>query len=154
VRIAIGSDHAGYKLKEFLKAHLRRRGHKVIDFGTDSDVSVDYPRFIFPVALAVAAGRIPRGIVLGGSGNGEAMAANRVRGVRAALCWNEKSARFARLHNDANVISMGARMVPPKKAAKLVDIWLKTEFEGGRHVRRIRLLDLPPSRASSPRSRR
>jgi ribose 5-phosphate isomerase B len=153
MRIAIGSDHAGYRLKEVLKAHLRRRGHRVIDFGTDSEASVDYPRFIFPVARAVAAGRVPRGIVLGGSGNGEAMAANRVRRVRCALCWNEKSARFARLHNDANVISMGARMVSAKKAVKILDVWLATEFEGGRHVRRIRLLDQTPARSSSRRSR-
>lgn len=154
MRIAIGSDHAGYRLKERLKAHLRRRGHTVIDYGTDSDTPVDYPSYIFPVALAVSRRRVPRGIVLGGSGNGEAMAANRIRGVRCSLCWNEKSAVYARRHNDANVISLGARLVTPRKAIRLLDLWLKTEFEGGRHIRRIRLLDRPPSRSSSRRSRR
>lgn len=147
MKIAIGTDHAGYRLKEILKAHLKRRGHRVIDFGAHSEQSVDYPLFIFPVALAVASGRASRGIVLGGSGNGEAMAANRVKGVRCALCWNKKTAELARRHNDANVISLGARLTPARRALALVDIWLRTEFEGGRHVRRIRRLDARPNPA-------
>lgn len=145
MKIAIGSDHAGYRLKEILKAHLKKRGHRVIDMGTDSEASVDYPLYCFPVAVAVARGRADRGIVLGGSGNGEAMAANRVKGVRCGLCWNETSARLTRLHNDANVLSLGGRLVPAKKAIRILDLFLKTEFEGGRHVRRIKRLDGKPN---------
>jgi ribose 5-phosphate isomerase B len=142
MEIAIGSDHAGYGYKEKIKALLLDLGHTVDDLGTHSaDVPVDYPDFIRPVAEAVAAGRVARGIVLGGSGNGEAMMANRVRGVRCALCWNEESARLGRRHNDANVLSIGQRMVSEEEALRLVRIWLETPFEGGRHVRRIQLLD-------------
>jgi ribose 5-phosphate isomerase B len=151
MKIAIGSDHAGFGLKEILKAYLKKKGHRVIDMGTESDQSVDYPDYCFPVAVAVARGRADRGIVLGGSGNGEAMAANRVRGVRCALVWNAKTAELCRLHNDANVISFGARLTPPAQARRFVDIWLKTEFEGGRHVRRIRKLDRKPN-AQPPRT--
>lgn len=145
MKIAIGSDHAGFKLKGILIAHLKKRGHRVIDMGTRAEASVDYPNYCFPVALAVAKKRADRGIVLGGSGNGEAMTANRVKGVRCALLWNDATAEFSRLHNDANVISLGARMTPPAQAKRFVDIWLKTAFEGGRHVRRIRLLDKKPN---------
>jgi ribose 5-phosphate isomerase B len=120
---------------------LRARGHDVKDFGTDSPASVDYPTYIRPVALAVASGECERGIVLGGSGNGEAMVANRVKGVRCALCWNVESARLGRLHNDANVISIGERMVSREDAVAIVDTWLDTPFEGGRHVRRIQMID-------------
>lgn len=141
MRIAIGSDHAGFRYKEEIKAFLAGLGHEVRDFGTDSEEPVDYPLFIRPVAEAVARGEHERGIVLGGSGNGEAMAANRVRGVRCALCWNEDSARLARLHNDANALSLGQRMMPLGTALAIVRIWLDTPFEGGRHVRRIQLLD-------------
>jgi len=148
MKIAIGSDHAGFKLKELMKAHLKKRGHHVIDMGTSSEESVDYPLYIFPVAVAVANKRADRGIVLGGSGNGEAMAANRVKGVRAALCWNEKTAALGREHNDANVISVGARMVRPHLALKMLDIFLTTKFEGGRHVRRIQQLDKTPNAAA------
>lgn len=141
MRIAIGSDHAGYRYKERIKELLADRGHQVVDFGTDSEESVDYPRFCFPVAEAVASGECDRGVVLGGSGNGEAMAANRVRGVRCALCWNEESARLARAHNDANALSLGERMLDWETVEAILDAWLTTPFDGGRHVRRIRMLD-------------
>lgn len=142
MKIAIGSDHAGFRYKEAIKRFLTDLGHEVIDKGTDAETpSVDYPRFIRPVAEAVAAGEVERGIVLGGSGNGEAMMANRIRGVRAALCWNEESARLGRQHNNANVISLGERMMSQETALKLVQIWLDTPFEGGRHQARIEQLD-------------
>ncbi|QJW89747.1 ribose 5-phosphate isomerase B [Spirosoma taeanense] len=141
MKIAIGSDHAGFRYKEAIKQFLISLGHEVVDKGTDSEASVDYPRFIRPVAEAVAAGEVERGVVLGGSGNGEAMMANRIRGVRAALCWNEESARLGRQHNDANVISIGQRMMSEETALHLVQIWLDTSFEGGRHLTRIQELD-------------
>ncbi|HVG07576.1 MAG TPA: ribose 5-phosphate isomerase B [Thermoanaerobaculia bacterium] len=141
MKIGIGSDHAGYRYKEEIKRFLAGQGHEVRDFGTDSEESVDYPTYIRPVAEAVAGGELERGIVLGGSGNGEAMAANRVRGVRCALCWNAESARLGRQHNDANMISLGQRMMTLETALDIVRIWLETPFEGGRHVRRIQLLD-------------
>lgn len=141
MRIAIGSDHAGFEYKQMLITVLRSRGHEVADFGTDSPESVDYPTYIRPVALAVAAGEYERGIVLGGSGNGEAIVANRVKGVRCALCWNVESARLGRQHNDANVISIGERMVSREDAVAIVDTWLTTPFEGGRHARRIAMID-------------
>jgi ribose 5-phosphate isomerase B len=143
VRIAIGSDHAGFRYKERLRALLAGWGHDVVDFGTHSTDAVDYPVYIRPVAEAVARGECERGIVLGGSGNGEAIVANRVAGVRCALCWNEESARLGRLHNDANVISLGERMVPEEALEGIVRVWLDTPFEGGRHVRRITLIDHP-----------
>jgi ribose 5-phosphate isomerase B len=141
MKIAIGSDHAGFRYKQEIIAHLRAAGHEVTDFGTDSTAPVDYPVFIRPVAEAVAAGEYERGIVLGGSGNGEAMAANRVRGVRCGLCWNAESARLTRLHNDANVVSLGERMMNLPTALEIVDIFLATVFEGGRHLARIQQLD-------------
>ena len=141
MKIGIGSDHAGYRYKEEIKRFLAQEGHEVRDFGTGSEESVDYPVYIRPVAEAVAGGELERGIVLGGSGNGEAMAANRVRGVRCALCWNAESARLGRQHNDANMISLGQRMMTLETALDIVRIWLETPFEGGRHVRRIELLD-------------
>jgi ribose 5-phosphate isomerase B len=144
MRIGIGSDHAGFRYKETIKAYLIEGGHEVLDFGTDSEAPVDYPLFIRPVALAVASGRVERGVVLGGSGNGEAMAANRVKGVRCALCWNSESAQLARRHNDANMISLGQRLLPEQTALEIVQIWLDTAFEGGRHVHRIQLLDADP----------
>lgn len=137
MKIAIGTDHAGYYYKQALIEHLRRRGFEVIDFGTDSDASVDYPDFIRPAARSVASGEAELGIVLGGSGNGEAMVANKVKGVRCALCWNEESARLAKEHNNANVISIGARMVSRDEAIGIVDTWLQAQFQGGRHQRRI-----------------
>ncbi len=141
MKIAIGSDHAGYDYKEAIKTYLIDAGHEVRDFGTDSSESVDYPRFIRPVAEAVASGACERGIVLGGSGNGEAMVANRVRGIRCALCWNTDSARLAREHNDANMISLGQRMMAPEMALEIVRVWLETAFDGGRHQRRIEQID-------------
>lgn len=141
MKIAIGSDHAGYEYKAAIKSYLAEQGHEVKDFGTDSTASVDYPKFCRPVAEAVASGECERGIVLGGSGNGEAMVANRVRGVRCALCWNEDSARLGRQHNDANMISLGQRMMDEQSALAIVRIWLETPFEGGRHGARIEQID-------------
>lgn len=141
MRIAIASDHAGYRYKEAIKGHLVELGHEVVDFGTDSELSVDYPSFIRPAALAVAAGECERVIVLGGSGNGEAMVANRVSRVRCALCWDETSARLARQHNDANGLAIGQRLVSLEMALLMVQIWLETPFEAGRHVRRIEAID-------------
>ena len=141
MKIAIGCDHAGYRYKEILRTALAERGHAVTDFGTDSTEAVDYPRFIRPVAEAVAAGKFDRGIVLGGSGNGEAIVANRVRGVRCSLCWSVESARLARQHNDANVLSLGERLIAESDLLPIVDTWLTTAFDGGRHLRRIQLID-------------
>jgi len=141
MHIAIGSDHAGFKYKAQIKQYLVEAGHDVLDLGTDSEAPVDYPTFIRPVAEAVAAGKVERGIVLGGSGNGEAMVANRVRGVRCALCWNEMTARFGRMHNDANCLSLGERTISIEMALSIVQIWLDTPFEGGRHAKRIALID-------------
>ena len=144
MKIALGSDHAGFSTKEILCRHLGSGGYQTIDFGTNDLRSVDYPRFIVAVALAVADGEAGRGIVIGGSGNGEAMAANRVRGIRCALCWNVESARLARAHNDANVLSLGERLLEPALVIEIVDAWLETPFDGGRHTRRIRQLDQDP----------
>jgi ribose 5-phosphate isomerase B len=141
MNIGIGSDHAGFNYKSEIIKLLKSLGHAVTDFGTDSPASVDYPRFIRPVAEAVAAGKVERGIVLGGSGNGEAMCANRVKGVRCALCWNLESAELGRRHNDANVLSLGERMMPLQLALDIVKVWLDTPFEGGRHVARLKMLD-------------
>ncbi len=144
MKIAIGSDHAGFAYKEKIKQFLLNLNHEVTDFGTDSEEPVDYPLFIRPVAEAVARGDVERGVVLGGSGNGEAMAANRVKGVRCALCWNVESARLARQHNDSNVVSLGQRMISEENALEIVRVWIETGFEGGRHLRRIQLLDVEP----------
>ena len=144
MRIAIAADHAGFRYKALLGRHLAACGHEVVDFGTSSAESVDYPDFVHPAAAAVADGRCERGIVLGGSGNGEAIAANRHRGVRCALCWNVETAQLARAHNDANMIALGERMVSEETATRIVDAWLATPFEGGRHVRRIQKLDALP----------
>jgi len=141
MKIAIGSDHAGFQYKERIKEFLQGQGHVVNDFGTFSEEPVDYPVFIRPVAEAVARGEYERGIVLGGSGNGEAMMANRIKKVRCALCWNEELARLSRQHNDSNVLSLGQRVIPEQTVLDIVRVWLETPFEGGRHVRRIELLD-------------
>ena len=141
MKIAIGSDHAGFHYKEMIKEYLEREGHEVKDFGTFSDEPVDYPLYIRPVAVSVAGGDYERGIVLGGSGNGEAMAANRIKGIRCALCWNSESAVLARRHNNANMISIGERMISKEDAIEIVRLWLETPFEGGRHIPRIRMLD-------------
>ncbi|MDD5678586.1 MAG: ribose 5-phosphate isomerase B [Kiritimatiellae bacterium] len=136
--IALASDHAGFRYKEKIKAFLESKGYGVRDFGADSERPVDYPLVIRPAAEAVAKGECARGIVLGGSGNGEAMAANKVKGIRCAVCWNRKSARLAREHNDATMIAIGERMIPLKTALDIVRTWLTAEFKGGRHLRRIK----------------
>ncbi len=143
MKIAIGSDHAGFRYKEAIRAHLSEAGHAVADLGTYSEETVDYPLFIRPVAIAVARGTAERGIVLGGSGNGEAIVANRVKGIRCTLCWDLRSARFGREHNDANVLSIGQRMISIEAALEIVDLWLQTAFKGGRHIERIRQIDDP-----------
>jgi ribose 5-phosphate isomerase B len=137
VRIALGSDHAGFGLKEDLKAFLVQHGHEVIDCGTDSTEPVDYPAFCAAAAREVSRGRADRAIVLGGSGQGEQMVANKVPGIRAALCHDLYLARLSRQHNDANVLGMGARVIAPTYAKEVVAVWLATAFEGGRHVQRI-----------------
>jgi len=139
--IAIGSDHAGFAYKEKIKAMLLAEGHTVRDCGTSSDAPCDYPDFIRPVAVAVARGEVERGIVLGGSGNGEAIVANRVKGVRCGLCWNEQVAIWNRSHNDGNCLSLGQRTVTEEQALKIVAVWLETPFEGGRHLARIQKID-------------
>jgi len=141
MKIAIASDHAGFHYKEAIKQWLNEHGHDVRDFGTNSTESVDYPDFIRPAAEAVANGECERGIVLGGSGNGEAMVANKVRGVRCGLVWNEESAKLTRQHNDANVLSIGERMMLKELALRLVEIFLETPFEGGRHIARINKIE-------------
>jgi len=137
LKIAISSDHAGFSYKEKIKSLLPGLGHEVKDFGTFSTDPVDYPYFIRLAANAVANGQCERGIVLGGSGNGEAIVANKVRGVRCALCWNLETARLAREHNDSNVLSLGERMIPEDLALEIVKVWLATPFAGGRHARRV-----------------
>ncbi|HEV3402309.1 MAG TPA: ribose 5-phosphate isomerase B [Acidimicrobiales bacterium] len=140
MKVAIASDHAGYRLKTVVVEWLGENGHEVLDLGTDSEESVDYPPFCAAAARAVVKGEAERGIVLGGSGNGEAIAANKVRGARAALCHNEWTARMARQHNDANVLAMGARLLADAYALVLVEVFLSTDFEGGRHENRIEQL--------------
>jgi len=138
MRIAIGSDHAGYPLKQHLVQVLKERGHDVDDLGTDSEDPVDYPPYCAAVARAVVRGDADRGIVLGGSGQGEQISANKVHGARAALCNDLYTARMARQHNDANVLSIGARIVAPALAEEILQIFLDTGFDGGRHERRVR----------------
>lgn len=135
--VAIGSDHAGYPYKEKIKTYLQARGVEVTDFGTYSEDRTDYPLFVKPVAQAVARGEFEAGIVLGGSGNGEAIVANKVQGIRCAVCWTEYTARLCKEHNNANVISIGERTIPLEMALHVVDTWLKAEFQGGRHQRRV-----------------
>ena len=141
MKISLGTDHAGFRYKEKVKELLGTLGHEVKDFGTFNEESVDYPLFIRPAAEAVARGECERGIVFGGSGNGEAMVANKVHGVRCALCWNEESTRLSRQHNDANVLSIGQRMISEELALNIVRIWLETPFDGGRHERRVEMLN-------------
>lgn len=137
MKISIGSDHAGFGYKTRLVQWLKENGHEVLDMGTDSPASTDYPLFIIPAAEAVADGRADFGIVLGGSGNGEAIAANKVKGVRCALCWNSQTAELCRRHNNANVLSIGERMVSFEIVLDIVKIFLSTSFEGDRHTRRL-----------------
>ena len=141
MKIALASDHAGYDYKERIKQHLVAAGHAVADFGTTSTDPVDYPDFIRPAAQAVAKADCERGIVIGGSGNGEAIVANRLPGIRCAVCWNAQSARLARRHNDANMISLGERMMDFETARSIVDAWLSAKFENDRHRRRIEKID-------------
>ena len=141
MKISLGTDHAGFRYKEKVKELLTSLGHEVKDCGTFSEDPVDYPLLIRPAAELVARGECERGIVFGGSGNGEAMAANKVHGVRCALCWNEETARLSRQHNDANVLSIGQRMIPEGLALKIVRVWLETPFEGGRHAARVAQLN-------------
>lgn len=142
MKISLGTDHAGFAHKEALKSHLEKAGHDVIDFGTDSAKDVDYPDFIRPAAEAVAKGEADQGVVFGGSGNGEAITANKVRGIRCALCWNVETGQLARRHNDANVLSFGARQTSIDLMIEIVEAWLKAEFEGGRHERRINKIEI------------
>ena len=137
MRIALGSDHAGFALKEDVKRHLLEDGHDVLDLGTDSEEPVDYPAFCVAAARAVVEGRVDRAMVFGGSGQGEQIAANKVPGIRAALCHDLYTARLSREHNDANVLSMGGRIVASGLAMEIVRVWLGTPFEGGRHARRV-----------------
>ena len=140
IKIALGSDHAGFSYKEAIKEHLQMKGYETKDFGTFSVESVDYPDFIRPAAEAVSQGLCDFGIVLGGSGNGEAIAANKVAGVRCALCWSVDTAKLAKQHNNANVISIGERQISLELTLTIVDAWLESEFEAGRHLRRIEML--------------
>jgi ribose 5-phosphate isomerase B len=150
MRIAIGADHAGYRLKEDLKGYLKERGHEVEDLGTHSEEAVDYPPICAAVARAVRDGEAERGIVLGGSGQGEQISANKVRGVRAALCNDLVTAQLSRAHNDANVLSMGARILAPTLAREILETWLSTEFDGGRHQRRVEQIEQIEREEASP----
>ena len=140
MRIAVAADHAGYRMKTVVAAHLAGAGHEVLDMGTNSDESVDYPPFCAAAGRAVVDGLADFGIVIGGSGQGEQIAANKVNGVRAALCHDEWMARMARMHNNANVLAFGARVLADARALEIVDLFLATEFEGGRHQPRIEQL--------------
>ena len=140
LRIAVAADHAGYRLKTVVAAHLAEGGHEVVDMGTNSEVSVDYPAFCAAAGRAVVDGLVDFGVVIGGSGQGEQIAANKVNGVRAALCHDEFTARLARQHNNANVVAFGARVLADAYALRIVDLFLSTDFEGGRHQPRIEQL--------------
>ena len=141
MKIALGTDHAGFRYKEKVKELLQTLGHEVTDCGTFNEDPVDYPLFIRPAAEMVARGECDRAVVFGGSGNGEAMTANKVKGVRCALCWNEETARLSRQHNDANALSLGERVIDLEIALQIVRVWLDTPFEGGRHERRVQELN-------------
>ncbi len=141
MKFSLGTDHAGFFHKEAVKKHLEEVGYEVLDCGTDSVEDVDYPDFVRPAAEAVSQGRADLGIVFGGSGNGEAITANKVRGIRCALCWNVETGRLAKQHNNANVLSFGARQTPIELVIDIVDAWLAAEFEGGRHERRINKIE-------------
>ena len=141
MRIAVGADHRGFTLKEELKAWLAARGHEVLDFGTDSAERVDYPDYAFKVARAVVRRQVDRGILICSTGIGMSIAANKARGVRAALADSVRLARLSREHNDANVLCLGADFVSAAEARRIVGVWLKTEFAGGRHARRVRKLE-------------
>lgn len=137
MKIALGSDHAGYALKEHLKAHLAQRGHTLVDFGCHSEAPSDYPDFVGPAAQALSRGEVEGALVFGGSGNGEAIVANKLPGVRCGLCWNLDSARLTKRHNNANALALGGRMLDLDTATQIVDLWLETAYEGGRHDARL-----------------
>lgn len=137
MKIAIASDHTGFSYKEMIKTVLAGSGHEVVDFGTHSAERCDYPEFVGPAAKAVAAGECERGIVVGVTGNSEAIVANRLVGIRCAVCWDLRSARFSRQHNNANMLALGERMISVHQALEIVELWLETGFKGGRHQRRI-----------------
>ena len=137
MKISVASDHAGYELKEAVKEHLTVAGHEVVDFGTDSTESTDYPDYAVPAARAVASDEVEKGVFVCGSGQGMVMTANKVRGVRAALAWLPEVARLSRQHNDSNVLALPARFTSIDAALEIVDAWLDAEFEGGRHVARV-----------------
>jgi len=137
MKVSLGSDHAGFEYKQALAEMLRMQGHDVIDCGTHSADSTDYPLWCIPTAEKVANGEVEKGIVVGGSGNGEAIAANKVKGIRCAIAWSDETAKLASQHNNANVLSIGERMVSLETAKRLVDLWLSTPFDGGRHLKRI-----------------
>ena len=137
MNLAIGSDHAGFKLKEKLKEFLKQEGHELKDFGTFSEESVDYSDFAHPVASAVEKKEFDRGVLICGSGNGINMAANKHKGIRSALCWNKETAALARQHNDANIIALPARFINEQEAKQMVELFLNTDFEGGRHQKRV-----------------
>ncbi len=143
LRLAIGSDHAGYESKKEVIAHLKNKGIEVLDFGTNSSESVDYPDFIHPVADAILAKKADLGIILCGSGNGVAMTANKYQHIRAAIAWNTEIAQLARLHNDANILAIPARFVDKQLLIEMVDTFFETEFEGGRHARRVKKIAIP-----------
>ena len=137
MRVVIGSDHAGYRLKENLKDFLKEEGHEVLDVGTDSEEPIDYPDICATAARVVAAGEVDRGVLIGGSGQGEQISANKVLGIRAALCHDLYTSRLSRAHNDANVITMGGRIVATELAREILRVWLATPFDGARHRRRV-----------------
>ena len=140
-KIALGTDHAGFKLKEIIKTHLKSQEYEVVDYGTNSEEVVDYPDFVRLAAESVANEKCDCGIVFGGTGNGEAIVANKVRGIRCGLCWNERSAQLTKEHNNANMIAIGGRMVSDENGIKIVDTWLNATFQGGRHERRIQKIE-------------
>jgi ribose 5-phosphate isomerase B len=150
MKIAFGCDHAGFVFKDRLKALVERLGHTVVDYGTNSQEPVDYPLYIRPAAAAVVTGAADRAIVLGGSGNGEAIVANRIAGVRCTLCWSAYTAEVARRHNDSNCLSIGTRTITVDLAEEIVRIWLETPFDGGRHARRIAEIDDPNAGTKAP----
>lgn len=141
MKIAVGSDHAGYQRKKELVLLLSKLGHKVVDVGCYSEDSCDYPDFARKVGCAVALNRVDRGVLVCGTGIGMAMAANKVQGVRAAVCWNRKTAELSSEHNQANVLCLSGRFLPTKSAEKIVQAWLNTTFAGGRHLRRIKKIE-------------
>ena len=141
MKIAIASDHAGFAYKEIIKTTLTQLGHDVTDFGANSTEPSDYPDFIRPAAQAVASGQCDRGIIFGGSGNGEAIVANKVAGIRCAIAWDLRSAKLSRQHNDANMLSLGERMLSIHEVVEIVELWLNTEFQGGRHIARIKKIE-------------